>query len=71
MASLSPQDYAARSADEKIIDSMYYEMVHYYLAAGGQAEGLEKYPNCVKVDMTRARRLSDEYAANHPESVEQ
>ena len=70
MASLSPQDYAARSAEEKIIDSMYYEMVHYYLAAGGDAAGLERYPNCVRVDMERARRLSDEYAANHPEAVQ-
>ncbi|MDE7160813.1 MAG: DUF2723 domain-containing protein [Muribaculaceae bacterium] len=60
MASLSAEDYAARSADEKMVDSALYSVIQYYLSEGGTEEELRKYPNYRSLDMERSRRLSEE-----------
>ncbi len=60
MASLSPADYAARTADEKMIDSAIYNVIEYYLSEGGSEESLNKYPTYRALDKERSRRLSEE-----------
>ena len=59
MASLTPEEYAARTADEKMIDSVLYSVIEYYLESGGKAENLEKYQQYRDLDMERAKRLSE------------
>lgn len=59
MATLSPDDYAARSADEKAIDSVLYSVIEYYLQSGGKEENLQKYEQYQRLDKARAKRLSD------------
>ena len=59
MASLSPEQYAARSYDERSIDSLLYSVIEYYLQNGGKEENLQKYEQYRKLDMARAKRLSD------------
>ena len=59
MATLPPDDYAARSADEKAIDSVLYSVIEYYLQSGGKEENLQKYEQYQRLDKARAKRLSD------------
>ena len=59
MASLSPEDYAARSADEKAIDSVLYSVIEYYLESGGKEENLQRYEQYQRLDKARSKRLSD------------
>lgn len=59
MASLSAEEYAARSADEKMIDSVIYSVIEYYLGSGGKEENLQKYEQYRNLDKERAKRLSE------------
>ncbi len=59
MASLSPEEYAKRSNDEKSIDSVLYTVIEYYLESGGKEENLQKYEQYRKLDKARAKRLSN------------
>lgn len=59
LASLSPEEYAARSAEERSVDSVLYSVIEYYLQNGGKEEDLEKYEQYRKLDKARAKRLSD------------
>ncbi len=59
MASLSPEEYAKRSNDEKQIDSVLYSIIEIYLESGGKEENLQKYEQYQKLDKARAKRLSD------------
>ena len=59
MASLSPEEYAKRTDDEKKIDSAIYTVIQIYLESGGKEENLQKYEQYKKLDMARAKRLSD------------
>ena len=59
MASLSPEEYAKRTEDEKKIDSAIYTVIEIYLESGGKEENLQKYEQYKKLDMARAKRLSD------------
>ncbi len=59
MASLSPEEYAKRSDDEKQIDSALYTVIEVYLESGGKEENLQKYEQYNKLDKARAKRLSD------------
>lgn len=59
MASLSPEAYAARSNDEKMIDSLLWSMIESFFESGGSEENLQKYEQYQKLDKARARRLSD------------
>ncbi len=59
MASLSPEEYARRTNDEKKIDSAIYTVIEIYLESGGKEENLQKYEQYRKLDMARAKRLSE------------
>ncbi len=59
MASLSPEEYASRSNDEKQIDSVLYSVIEIYLESGGEEEDLQKYEQYRKLDKARSKRLSD------------
>ncbi len=61
LASLSPADYAARSADDRYLDSVYYEAYQQYLKAGISQEALDADPEIKKVDMDRSQRLNREF----------
>ena len=71
LAGLSPEQYAARSDQERLIDSMFMSAVDFYIEAGGKEEDLRSKPNFSKVDMQRSRRLADEFTASHPELTQQ
>ncbi len=59
LAALSPEEYAARSEDERAIDSVLYSVIEYFIANGGSEENLQKYEQYRKLDKARAKRLSD------------
>ena len=61
MASLSPEEYARRSQDEKQIDSVIYSVIEVFLEEGGSEENLQKYEQYRKLDKARAKRLSDKH----------
>ena len=67
LSSLSPEEYAKRSEDERAIDSMLIQAIGYYHSVGGTDELLKKYDNYNKLDMSRSRRLSEEFIRRHPE----
>ncbi|MDE6058079.1 MAG: hypothetical protein K2F93_08710, partial [Muribaculaceae bacterium] len=60
LASLSPEEYAKRSADEKQIDSVIYSVIEVFLEEGGSEENLQKYEQYRKLDKARAKRLSEQ-----------
>ena len=67
LAPLSPEEYAARSDEERAVDSMLLMAIEVYHGMGGTDELLKKYPNYNKLDMARAKRLDSEFKKNHPE----
>jgi len=67
LSALSPEEYAARAEDERLIDSMLYKALEYYHSVGGTDEILKKYDNYNRLDLERAKRLNEEYGRNHPE----
>jgi len=67
LAGKSPEEYAATSDEERLVDSMLVMAVDYYISIGGKEEDLQQYPEYQKLDMARSRRLADEFADAHPE----
>ncbi len=67
LAAMSPEEYAAQSADNRYIDSIFYTAYEQYVAAGISREALDADGEISKVDMNRSRRLSEEFAARHPQ----
>ncbi len=67
LASLPAAEYAARSQDERLIDSVLYQAIEYYRSVGGTEDALKKYDNYNRLDMERSKRLNEEYVRNHPE----
>lgn len=61
LAALAPADYAARSAEDRYIDSVYFEAYQQYLKAGISEETLKANAEISRVDMARSKRLNDEY----------
>ena len=61
LASLSPEEYAATSADERQIDSLLIMAIDYYRQAGGTEAELMKYDQWQQLDRQRSQRLYDEY----------
>ncbi|MDE6379296.1 MAG: hypothetical protein K2L11_02390, partial [Muribaculaceae bacterium] len=59
LASLSPEEYAARSDKEKQIDSVLYSVIEVFLEEGGSEDNLQKYEQYRKLDKARAKRLSE------------
>ena len=58
MASLSEEEYAQRSDDEKMIDTQLQGVIDYFLEAGGTEADLEKYESYRKLDKERTRRMA-------------
>ncbi len=67
LAALSPAEYAARSDDERMYDSILNSAIDTYLGYGGSIQDLEQYPNFKKLDRQRTKRIGDEYVKRHPE----
>ena len=67
LATLSPQDYAASSQEELMIDSVLHQALEYYFSVGGSEERMKKYPNFKNLDRARSRKLNEAYVRNHPE----
>ena len=67
LSGLSPAEYAARSEEEHLIDSVLWQAMQYYIGVGGTEESLQAYDNYRKLDQARSRRLNEEYVGNHPE----
>ena len=66
LSKLSPSEYAKRSEDEKLVDSMLNVAIEYYRTLDPDLKYLEGYENFKKLDMARTRRLGEEYEKNHP-----
>ncbi len=64
LAAMSTEAYSAASAQDREIDSIYYEFVNYFLSNGGTQQELNADENCKKVDMTRSKRIYDAYLAS-------
>ena len=60
LAALSPEEYAARSVEEKSYDSVYYQVVQNLLQSGITAEDMNRYPDVAKVDLGRSKRLFEQ-----------
>ena len=65
LASLSPDEYAKRSDDEKMIDSMLNVAIEYYSTLDPDLEYLKDYANYKKLDKARTERLGEEYERNN------
>ena len=66
LAGLSPEEYAARSEEERVYDSILNSAIETYIEYGGSIADLEKYPNFKKLDRERTKRIGDEYVKKHP-----
>ncbi len=64
LAAMSTEAYSTASAQDREIDSIYYELVNYFLSNGGTQQELNADENCKKVDMTRSKRIYDAYLAS-------
>lgn len=71
LASLSPQEYAATSEQERRIDSMYYPMINSFRDNELDLKPLEQNEQFKKVNMERSKRLGDEFLKRHPELTEE
>ena len=67
LSKLSPSEYAKRSQDERLVDSMLYLAIEYYKTMDPDLKYLSGYENYKKLDMKRTIRLGEEYERNHPE----
>ena len=66
LSKLSPVEYAERSDDEKLVDSMLSVALDYYKTLDPTLEYLKPYENFQKLDMARTERLGEEFAKNNP-----
>ena len=66
LSKLSPAEYAKRTEDEKLVDSMLNVAIEYYQTLDPDLTYLKGYENYQKLDMARTRRLGAEYEKNHP-----
>lgn len=62
MAGMSASDYASQSAEDRYLDTMFYDAYQQYIDAGISKEQIDANPDIRKVDMSRAKRLSQEAA---------
>ena len=67
LAELSAEEYAGRGADERNVDTLYYALIEELRKKGITEEQLNSVEEIRKVDLTRSKRLTDEYMARHPE----
>ena len=66
LAAMSAGDYASAPADDRYIDSIFYQAIEQYVAGGVSREAIMADPEIRKVDMNRSKRISDEFEANNP-----
>ena len=66
LSKLSPAEYAKRSDEEKMVDSMLNVALEYYQSLDPDLKYLSGYENYKKLDMARTLRIGEEYARNHP-----
>ena len=67
MAAMSPSEYAEAPIDRRYIDSVFYGYVQEVISAGITQEEMTQALKETKVDMTRSKRIYEEYEHNHPE----
>lgn len=67
LSKLSPSEYAKRSQDEKLVDSMLYVALDYYQSLDPDLKYLKSNESYKKLDMKRTERIGQEYEKNHPE----
>ena len=65
LSKLSPAEYAARSTDEKLVDSMLNVALDYYKTLDPDLKYLKGYPSFEKLDLQRTERLGAEYEKAH------
>ena len=66
LAGLSDEQYAATSDDDRQLDSIFYGALEQYVQFGVPRELIEANADVRRVDMTRSKRVYEEWAAKHP-----
>ena len=61
LQSMSADEYARASDEERMVDSMLWQLVEGYRADGGDMTAIESDANWAGIDKARSRRLSEEY----------
>jgi len=64
---LSPEEYAAAPADERMMDSVVWQLLEYYRQNGGDMKKLESNTDYKALDIPRQQRLTQQYIQSHPE----
>ena len=67
LAAMTPEQYSGASDDEKSMDSIFYGAVEQYIQYGVPREEVMADPDISKVDMSRSKRIYDEYMKNNAE----
>ncbi len=62
---LSPEEYAATSEEERLVDSMIWTLVDDIRKDGIDISAIENDANYKKIDQARSRRLSEEYTSHN------
>ena len=57
--------YGQQSADDRYLDSIFYEAMQQYIEAGVSKDAVMGNPDIRKVNLERSKRLSEEYKAKH------
>lgn len=69
LSGLSPEEYATAPEQDRLADSLFSYMLDYLKQTGGDMKALEADENFKKVDLNRAKRLTEEYLRRHPEGA--
>lgn len=64
LSAMGAGEYASQPESDRYIDSIYYEAYRQYSEKVGE-NAIQKDANVQKVDMSRSRRLYEQYEANH------
>ena len=67
LAALSPEEYAKQPEQDRIVDSMYYDMIRYLEQLKIDVTPIKDDENYKKVDLERSRRINDEFIKKHPD----
>lgn len=62
---MSPEEYAATSDDERLVDSMMVRAINFYIDQGGKESDLEQYEEYRKLNRVRTERIWSEFAEVH------
>ncbi len=64
---LSAEEYASTAPEERLVDSMVWQLVDDYRRAGGDMTEIENNKYYKSIDKERSRKLSEQYIKNNPE----